>query len=46
MGPHGDLFFFLLNKEPMVLGELIEFGAVFVSRNSESMCLDWSAHDG
>ena len=25
-GPHGELFFFLLRKEPMVLGELIEFG--------------------
>ena len=25
-GPHGELFFFLLKKEPMVLGELIEFG--------------------
>ena len=23
-GPHGELFFFLLKKEPMVLGELIE----------------------
>ena len=25
-GPHGQLFFFLVKKEPMVLGELIEFG--------------------
>ena len=25
-GPHGDLFFFLLKKEPMVLSELVEFG--------------------
>ena len=25
-GPHGELFFFVLNKEPMVLSELIEFG--------------------
>ena len=25
-GPHGELFFFLLKKEPMVLSELIEFG--------------------
>ena len=24
-GPHGELFFFVLNKEPMVLSELIEF---------------------
>ena len=25
-GPHGELFFFLLKKEPMVLSELVEFG--------------------
>ena len=25
-GPHGELFFFLLKKEPMVLSKLIEFG--------------------
>ena len=24
-GPHGELFFFLLKKEPMVLSELVEF---------------------
>ena len=45
-GPHGELFFFPLKKEPMVLGELIEFGVLHLSRNSESMCLDRSAHDG
>ena len=25
-GPHGELFFFPLKKEPLVLSELIEFG--------------------
>ena len=25
-GPHGELFFFLVKKEPMVLSELVEFG--------------------
>ena len=25
-GPHGELFFFLLKKEPMVLRELVRFG--------------------
>ena len=25
-GPYGELFFFLLKKEPMVLGELVRFG--------------------
>ena len=25
-GPHGELFLFLLKKEPMVLTELVEFG--------------------
>ena len=24
-GPHGELFFFLLKKEPVVLSELVEF---------------------
>ena len=27
--PHGEPIFFLLKKEPMVLGELIEFGPFF-----------------
>ena len=25
-GPHGELFFFLLKKEPYVLSEVVEFG--------------------
>ena len=25
-GPHGELFFFHLKKEPMALSELVEFG--------------------
>ena len=28
-GPHGELFFFLLKKKPMVLSELVEFGPCF-----------------
>ena len=36
-GPHGELFF-LVKKEPIVLREL-------PSRNTESLCLDWFAHD-
>ena len=46
-GPHGELFFFLIvNKEPMVLRKLVEYGPCISSRNSESMCLDWFARDG
>ena len=37
-GPSGELFFFLLKKEPMVFRELVRFGP-------RSMCLDRSAHD-
>ena len=44
-GPHGELFFFLLKKEPMVLSELVEFLPVF-QPNSQGLCLDRSAHDG
>ena len=28
-GPHDELFFFLLKKEPLVLSELVEFGPCF-----------------
>ena len=28
-GPHGELFLFLLKKEPLVLSELVEFGPSF-----------------
>ena len=36
----------LLKKEPMVLGELIEFGPCVSAEKVKSMCLDRSAHDG
>ena len=46
-GPHGELFFSILKKEPMVARELVNFGpCIYSSRNSESICLDWFAHDG
>ena len=45
-GPHGELFFFLLKKGPMVLRELVDFGPCVPAENSESMCLHWCAHDG
>ena len=45
-GPHGEPFFFLLKKEPVVLSELVEFGPCVSAETVEGMCLDWSAHDG
>ena len=45
-GPHGELLFVLVKKEPMVLSELVVFGPLRLGRNSECMCLDRSAHDG
>ena len=45
-GPHGELLFVLLKKEPMVLSELVVFGTLRLGRNSECMCLDRTAHDG
>ena len=42
VGPHGELFFFLQKKEPMVLSELMEFGTCVSApppRISESMSL-------
>ena len=45
-GPPGELFFSFLNREPTVISELVEFGPLHVSRNSESMCIDRSAYDG
>ena len=38
-GPHGELFFFLLNKEPMVLSELVEFGPCFSAETVEAFAL-------
>ena len=45
-GPHGELFFFLLKKEPMVLSELVEFGPCFSAETVKSCAFHWSAHDG
>ena len=45
-GPYGELFFFLLKKEPMVLRESVRFGPSIPSRSSESMCFGRFAHDG
>ena len=44
-GPYGELFFFLLKKEPMVPQGAGSAGVQHPSRTSESMCLDRSAHD-
>ena len=45
-GPYGELFFFLLKEQPMVLRELVRFGPSIPIEASESMCLGWVAHDG
>ena len=38
-GPHGELFFFLLKKEPMVLSELVEFGPCFSAETVKACAL-------
>ena len=38
-GPHGELFFFLLKKEPMVLSELTEFGPCFSAETVKACTL-------
>ena len=45
-GPYGELFFFLLKKEPMVLRELVRFGSSIPVEAGESMCIGRFAHDG
>ena len=44
-GRNGELLFFLLKKQPMVLRELVRFGPSIPVEASESMCLGWVAHD-
>ena len=44
-GPHGEFFFFLLKKEPLVLSELVRFGPSVPIEKVKAMCLDRSAHD-
>ena len=44
-GPHGELFFFLLKKELMVLRELVRCGPSIPVETVKSMRLDRSAHD-
>ena len=38
-GPHGEHFFFLLKKEPMVLSELVEFGPCFSAETMKACAL-------
>ena len=38
-GPHGELFFFLLKKEPMVPGEFVEFGPCFSAETVKACAL-------
>ena len=38
-GPHGELFFFLLKKESMVLSELVEFGPCFSAETAKACAL-------
>ena len=45
-GPHGELFFFLLTKEPMVVSESVEFGPCVSAETVKNVCLGWSAHEG
>ena len=44
-GPYGELFFFFLRKEPMVIRELVRFGPSFPMEAEKSMCLGRFAHD-
>ena len=38
-GPHGELFFFFLKKEPMVLSELVEIGPCFSAATVKARAL-------
>ena len=38
-GPHGELFFFLLKKEPVVLSEVVEFGPCFSAETVKACAL-------
>ena len=38
-GPHGELFFFLLKKEPVVLSELVEFGPCVSAETGKARAL-------
>ena len=38
-GPHVELFFFLLKKEPKVLSELVEFGPCFPAETVKACAL-------
>ena len=40
-GPHGELFLFLLKKEPMVLSELVEFGPCVSAERVKAWLRDW-----
>ena len=47
-GPHGELFFFLLKKEPTVFSELVEFGPYFSAETVKAyalMCLHMVAEE-
>ena len=37
-GPHGELFFFLLKKEPVVLSELVDFGPCISAETMMKAC--------
>ena len=45
-GPHSELFFFLIKKEPFALTKAVGVQALCSCGDAESMCIDWSAPDG
>ena len=38
-GPHGELFFFLLKKQPTVISELVEFGPCVSAETAKACAL-------
>ena len=45
-GPHGELFFFVIKKDPFALTRTVEFRPFCSCGDTEGMCFDWSAPDG
>ena len=45
-GPHGELFFFLIKKEPFALTKAVDIRPFVPCGDTEGMCFDWFALDG
>ena len=45
-GPHGELVFFLIKKEPLAFTKAVVFETFCSCGDAQGMCFDWSAPDG